>query len=114
MNNTTRADALKDVIQLFTNGSIPSDILKGYLEDETGEGSMLMQSWIINNMRGEILGWCTGIGIIEAAEHLYETALETLRNAERKLKLASQQLFNFIEMDEEQISLTLNNQKLLS
>ena len=27
-------------------------------------------------MRGEIMDWCTGIGIIESVEHLYKTALE--------------------------------------
>ena len=40
-------------------------------------------------MRGEIMDWCTGIGIIEAVEHLYKTALE---NGNLSIKNEMQQL----------------------
>jgi len=43
-----------------------------------------------------------------------EMALETLKIAEEKLRAASEMLYNFIKQDEEQILLTLTNQKLLS
>ena len=43
-----------------------------------------------------------------------ETALQSLENAQEKIRSISEFLFNFIEQDEEQILLTLTNQKLLS
>lgn len=43
-----------------------------------------------------------------------DIALETLKNAEEKLRQASEVLFNFISKDEEEILLTLTNNKLLS
>lgn len=42
-----------------------------------------------------------------------EIALDTLKVAQEKIRQASELLFNFIEQDEEQILLTLTNQKLL-
>jgi len=42
-----------------------------------------------------------------------EIAVASLDNAKEKLRAASELLFNFIEQDEEQILLTLTNQKLL-
>jgi hypothetical protein len=51
-------------------------MLNDYMNDEDGEATFELQCWIVNNMRSEILDWCTGIGIIEAVENLYETALE--------------------------------------
>ena len=49
---------------------------KYYMNDEDGEATSRLQCWVVNNMRGEIMDWCSGIGIIEAVEHLYKTALE--------------------------------------
>ncbi len=43
-----------------------------------------------------------------------DLALATLKFAEEKLRSASEMLFNFINQDEEQIMLTLTNQKLLN
>lgn len=43
-----------------------------------------------------------------------ETALQSLENAQEKIRSISEFLFNFIEQDEEQILLTLTNQKLLN
>ncbi len=42
-----------------------------------------------------------------------ESALNTLQIAQEKLRMLSEMLFNFISQDEEQILLTLTNQKLL-
>lgn len=41
-------------------------------------------------------------------------ALNTLKTAQEKIRILSEGLFNFIEQDEEQILLTLTNQKLLN
>lgn len=43
-----------------------------------------------------------------------ENALNTLNQANNKLRIVSEILYNFISQDEEQILLTLTNQKLLS
>lgn len=43
-----------------------------------------------------------------------EVALHSLQNAQEKIRSISEFLFNFIEQDEEQILLTLTNQKLLN
>ncbi len=69
----TKEQIFKDGFSLFTNGQIPSDIFNAYMSDED---TFKLQCWVVNNMRGEIMDWCTGIGIIEAVEHLYTTALE--------------------------------------
>jgi len=42
-----------------------------------------------------------------------EVALKTLQNGEEKIREASEMLYKFISQDEEQILLTLTNQKLL-
>lgn len=72
----TKEQIFRDGFGLFTNGQIPNDIFNAYMTDEDGEATAALQGWIVNNMRGEIMDWCTGIGIIEAVEHLYETAKE--------------------------------------
>ena len=72
----TKEQIFRDGFGLFTNGQIPNDIFNGYITDEDGEATFELQCWIVNNMRGEIMDWCTRIGIIEAVEHLYKTALE--------------------------------------
>jgi hypothetical protein len=43
-----------------------------------------------------------------------EVALQSLENAQEKIRSISEFLFNFIEQDEEQILLTLTSQKLLN
>ncbi len=43
-----------------------------------------------------------------------EVALQTLFNAREKIRMVSEMLLRFVEQDEEQIMLTLTNQKLLS
>lgn len=75
-SNKTKEKVFRDSFSLFANGYIPNDILNNYLNDEDGESTAILQEWILTNMRGEISDWCTAIGIIEAVEHLYETALE--------------------------------------
>ena len=75
-SNKTKAQIYKDGFGLFTNGQIPTEIFNNYLNDEDGDATSRLQWWIVDNMRGEIMDWCTGIGIIEAVEHLYKVALE--------------------------------------
>lgn len=72
----TKEQIFRDGFGLFTNGQIPNDIFDGYMKDEDGEATFKLQCWILNNMRGEIIDWATGIGIIEAVELLYNSALE--------------------------------------
>lgn len=72
----TKEKIYRYLFSLFTNGRIPDDIFNDYINDKDGEGTSRIQWWIIDNMRGEISDWCTGIGIIEAVEHLYNCALE--------------------------------------
>lgn len=74
--NKFKEQIFRDAFALFTNGRIPDDIFNAYMNDETGEATSKLQFWILANMRGEIVEWCTGIGVIEAVEHLYQTALE--------------------------------------
>ena len=72
----TKEQIFRDGFGLFTNGQIPNNIFNLYMGDEDGESTLELQWWVVNNMRVEIADWCTGIGIIEAVEHLYKTALE--------------------------------------
>jgi hypothetical protein len=72
----TKEQIFRDGFGLFTNGQIPNDMFNDYMNDEDGEATSRLQWWCVDNMRGEIMDWCTGIGIIEAVEHLYKTALE--------------------------------------
>lgn len=72
----TKEQIYRDSFSLLTNGYIPDEIFNGYINDEDGEGTSRLQWWCVDNMRGEIMDWCTGIGIIEAVEKLYECALD--------------------------------------
>jgi hypothetical protein len=72
----TKEQIFRDGFGLFINTQIPNDIFNAYMNDEDGEATFELQYWIVNNMRTEIIDWCTAIGIIEAVEHLYKTALE--------------------------------------
>jgi len=71
----TKEQIFRDGFSLFVNGQIPDDIFQGYMNDEDGEATSRLQFWIVDNMRGEIYDWATGIGIIEAVESMYESAL---------------------------------------
>lgn len=72
----TKEQIFRDGFGLFTNGQIPDDIFNAYINADDNEPTFELQCWIVNNMRGEIMDWATGIGIIEAVELLYETSLE--------------------------------------
>jgi hypothetical protein len=72
----TKEQIFIDGFSLFINKQIPTDIFNAYMNDINGEATAELQYWIVNNMRKEIMDWCTAIGIIEAVEHLYQTALE--------------------------------------
>ncbi len=75
-SNKTKEQIYRDAFGLFTNGSIPDEIFNAYMNDTDGEGASRLQWWCVDNMRGELLDWCTGIGIIEAVEILYNVAHE--------------------------------------
>lgn len=66
----------KESMMLFVDNEIPENLFKKFLNDNTGESTLDMQCWLIENMKDTISDWCTGIGIIESIEHLYKTALE--------------------------------------
>ena len=73
-SNKTKEQIYRDSFSLFVNGRIPNKILDDYLNDQDGEGSSNIQCWIVNNMRDEIMDWCTGIGIMDAVDILYNEA----------------------------------------
>lgn len=74
-SNKTKEQVYRDAFYLFVD-SIPEDVLQGYLNDTDGEGTLRLQFWCGENMKGWIMDWCTGIGIIEAVEHLVKVAIE--------------------------------------
>ena len=74
-NKEDKKNIYRAAFSCLVNGYIPDKILDDYL-DEKGDGFAKLQGWVVNNMRGELMDWCTGVGIIEAVEHFYETALE--------------------------------------
>ncbi len=65
-----------DGFSLFLKESIPDDLFINYTNDRDGSATYELQLWVVNHMKDEIADWCTGIGIIESVEHLYEVALE--------------------------------------
>jgi hypothetical protein len=75
-SNKTKLEIYKDFLRLVCNGPIPEQLLKDWIDDDGGNDSYLMQAWVVNNLRGEIMDWATGIGVLEAAESMYLTALE--------------------------------------
>ena len=78
-SNKTKEEIFRDGFSLFVNKIVPKPLLDGYLKDlETfdGEATSNLQVWIVNNLKPELNDWITGIGIIEAVELLYNSALE--------------------------------------
>lgn len=75
-SNKTKEEIFRDAFHLFTNNEIPDDLFNDYLNDKDGEATFNLQCWVINNMKRQISDWATGIGIIEAAELMYESARE--------------------------------------
>lgn len=72
----TKEQIYRDAFNCLTNGHIPDEILNGYLNDTNGEGTSRLQWWCVDNMKGWMMDWNTGIGIIEAVELMYKVALE--------------------------------------
>jgi len=71
----SKKEIYNDVFLLFLNKKVPNAILEGYLDNS--ENSYLKLSDFIGlNMKRELLKWCTCVGIIESADHLYNCALE--------------------------------------
>ena len=75
-SNKTKEEIFRDGFTLFVNKPLPDKLLINYLNDENGLATSSLQMWLVDNMKTELIDWCTGIGIIEAVEHLYEAALE--------------------------------------
>ena len=75
----TKEQIFKDSFSLFVNKKIPKKLLNGYMNDEDGLFTFELQEWIVNNLRPEISDWCTGIGVIDAVEILYESAVDNGR-----------------------------------
>jgi hypothetical protein len=71
--NMTKEKILRVAFGLLTNGSILDKIFNAYMP---GNDDGRLQNWCVDNMRGELMDWCTGIGIIEAVEVMYNAALE--------------------------------------
>ena len=72
----TKEQIYREGFRLFTNGQIPDVIFNSYVNDQNDDATSELQNWCLNNMKDSISDWCTGIGIIEAVEDLYNTALE--------------------------------------
>ena len=72
----TKEQIFTNSLSLFVDEPIPNELLQNYLNDTTGDYTSDLQGWIVFHMKDEISDWCTGIGIIEAVKHLYNTALE--------------------------------------
>lgn len=71
----TKQEIFMDSYRLFITKEIPPQMMHDYLNDQDGDATSNLQSFIVLNMRKEISDWCTGIGIIEATELLYNEAL---------------------------------------
>lgn len=76
MKTKSVEEYLKEGFALFVDKEIPKNIFEEYYNDNKGEGIYNIQEWIINNLKDHIAEWCTGIGVIEAVEHIVRTAYE--------------------------------------
>lgn len=72
----TKEEIAKNFISLFVNYEIPDELIEDYLDDEDGEATLGLQTWIIYNMKPSLADWCTGIGVIESFELCYNSAIE--------------------------------------
>ncbi len=72
----TKEQIYREAFACMTVGTIPDNIMNGYLNDTDGTGAFKLQRWCVDNMNPGIIDWCTGIGIIEAVELLYAVAME--------------------------------------
>lgn len=71
----TKKQYYQDVFGLLVNGKIPDKILDDYINDIGDDNYSPLANFVVNNIRGEIMDWSTGIGIIEAVEHIYNEAV---------------------------------------
>jgi hypothetical protein len=81
-SNKTKEQCYRDALGLMVNGRIPDKIIKDYINGED-DAHLPLVDFICRNIRGEISDWSTCIGILEAADHLYECALENGNLTER-------------------------------
>ncbi len=72
IKNLKKEKILRSTFALLTNGYIPDEVFSEYMDGDFEK----IQCWCVNNMRGELMDWCTGIGIIEAVELMYNVAIE--------------------------------------
>ncbi len=71
----TKIQCYRDALGLMVNGYIPDKLIEDYC-NEVDDAFEPLRDFVLNNMRGEILDWSTAIGIIEAADCLYDCAYE--------------------------------------
>lgn len=71
----TKLQVYTSALSLFVKVPVQEELITAYFNDEDGEATFSLQSWILNNMRDEIADWCTGIGVIDSLDLLYDEAL---------------------------------------
>lgn len=68
----------KTLYSLLLDKMPPEDLMQIYFDDifdkHDGEGSEKMQEFIVNNLKPSIK-WSTGIGTMEAIEHMVDEAI---------------------------------------
>lgn len=114
----TKEQIFRDGFAMFVNRYIPDYLFNNYITDEDGEGTSKLQEWIINNMREDIMDWCTGIGIIEAVEHLFQVALsngnlsEELSETEIKYTDDTEEGIKQVKIGEDTLQCGFNSHRL--
>ncbi len=71
----TKVKVYTDFLKLVVNYPFPENLIENYLSG-SDEGFSNLQGYISSNMNGGIYEWATSLGIIEAADHMFECALE--------------------------------------
>jgi hypothetical protein len=64
---------IKEGLSIFINKEIPDNIFEPYFNNQD---STYLQEFVLNNLKPGVGNWITGIGIIEAVELIYESAVE--------------------------------------
>lgn len=80
----TKEQIFRECFALFVDSTIPDDIFNAYMNDVDGSASLELQAWLISNMKDSIADWATGIGIIDAVELMYNSAMDN-GNIQKKI-----------------------------
>jgi hypothetical protein len=66
----------RDAIKLISGGIEPPDFVRGYsCADLTEDEYQELTTWLLDDGLPEVCSWTTGIGLIEAAEHIVNEAV---------------------------------------